>query len=206
VCFLLAKCLSRTNDGKSTRRKQRVEKHKEQTKGEKQFILPWLRDWKVLNDFFLKKEKKRKEKVDHYKLHFWHCFVLPPKIMNLFKTLKSLVKEGKINKIDSLIIEKLWHSYPGWSHNEPEMNKILGIIFWPTPSFKPNCIWLKWFHSLDLSSFNLENVAYWGHLPLIRTLLFLFLIIEKTHNMQLTFTSHNVISFKKNHYQREKGI
>ncbi len=35
-------------------------KHKEETKGEKQFILPWLRDWKVLNDFFFKKEKKKK--------------------------------------------------------------------------------------------------------------------------------------------------
>jgi hypothetical protein len=36
-------------------------KHKEETKGEKQFILPWLRDWKVLNDFFFKKEKKKKK-------------------------------------------------------------------------------------------------------------------------------------------------
>jgi hypothetical protein len=71
VCFLLAKCLSRTNDGKATRRK----------KGEKQFIVPWLRDWKVLNNFL----KKRKS-FDHYKLHFDIVF-LPPKRMNLFKKL-----------------------------------------------------------------------------------------------------------------------
>jgi hypothetical protein len=58
-----------------------MEKHKEKKKkGEKQFILPWLRDWKVLNNFFFKKEKR---KIDDYKPHFDIVF-LPPKRMNLF--------------------------------------------------------------------------------------------------------------------------
>jgi len=40
--------------------------------------------------------------------------------MNLFKTLKAVVKKGKINKIDSLIIENYDIHTRGWSHNEPK--------------------------------------------------------------------------------------